>query len=91
MVTGRIQNRLHVRIRRMCHEFGRFRLGEHDQHCPGTGRDVRWFVVKNGDDFKVRDAQALGYWLTPFQRRLFVSFIKKHGGDVNALLYALGS
>ena len=57
----------------------------------GSTYDVRWFVVKNGDEFKVRDAQALGYWLTPFQRRLFVSYIKKHGGDVNALLYALGS
>ncbi len=40
---------------------------------------------------QVRDAQALGYWLTPFQRKLFRSYIEKHGGDVNALLYALGS
>ncbi len=57
----------------------------------GSTYDVRWFVVRQGEEFKVRDAQALGYWLTPFQRKLFLAYIEKHGGDVNALLYALGS
>lgn len=57
----------------------------------GNVYDVRWHLVKRGKSFKVRDAQVLGFWLVPFQRDIFLSYIQKHNGSVDALLWALGS
>ena len=56
----------------------------------GNVYDVRWHLVKRGNAFKVRDAQVLGFWLVPFQRDIFTSYIEKHDGKVDALLWALG-
>lgn len=57
----------------------------------GSTYDVRWLVVYRSGAYKVRDAQVLGFWLTPFQRQLFNDYIEKNGGNVNALLAALGA
>lgn len=55
----------------------------------GTTYSVNWLLKPRGRRFKVRDVQVLGFWLTWFQRRMFVNFIQKHGGDLRALLSAL--
>ena len=57
----------------------------------GSAYRVRWLVVRRGKGFKVRDVSVLGFWLTPFQRDLFEGYISKNGGNVRALLAALGS
>ena len=56
----------------------------------GSAYRVRWLVVRRGRGFKVRDVSVLGFWLTPFQRDLFESYIRKNGGRISALLSALG-
>ncbi|MEZ5907185.1 MAG: ABC transporter substrate-binding protein [Hyphomicrobiaceae bacterium] len=55
----------------------------------GSTYDVRWLVVKRASGYKVRDAQVMGFWLTPFQRSMFQSHIDEKGGSVRALLLAL--
>ncbi len=57
----------------------------------GSTYRVRWLVVRRRSGYKVRDASVLGFWLTPFQRDMFESYIRKNGGNVRALLAALGS
>ena len=32
--------------------------------------------------FKVRDVSILGFWMTPFQKRLFENYIEEHGGRI---------
>lgn len=56
----------------------------------GSRYEVRWLLVQRGKDIKIRDAQVLGFWMTPFQRDMFVDFVEKNGGKVEALLIALG-
>ncbi|GAB4231987.1 MAG: hypothetical protein Kow0032_14550 [Methyloligellaceae bacterium] len=56
----------------------------------GSSYNVRWLVVPRGKGFKVRDLSILGFWMTPFQKRLFENYISDNGGNVNALLAALG-
>ncbi len=55
----------------------------------GTSYDVRWMLVSHGRSFKVRDAQVLGFWVTPFLQRLFENYIAENGGQVRALVMAL--
>lgn len=55
----------------------------------GTTYNVNWLLQPEGRRFKIRDVQVLGFWLGWFQRRMFVSFISRNGGDVTALLAAL--
>lgn len=55
----------------------------------GSTYAVNWLLQPEGRRFKIRDVQILGFWLTWFQKRMFVSFIEKHGGDLKALLAAL--
>ena len=61
----------------------------------GDTHAVRWLVVQRGKGFKVRDVAVsvplLGYQsMTPLQRKLFERYIDEKGGNVNALLAALG-
>lgn len=55
----------------------------------GQSYDVRWRLKRRSAGFKIVDVQVLGFWLSPFQRNLFRSYIQKHDGNVNALLVAL--
>jgi len=55
----------------------------------GTNYDVRWLLVRNGASFKIRDAQVLGFWMTPFLATLFQNYIADNGGSSKALIMAL--
>ena len=55
----------------------------------GSSYSVDWLLAPQGRRYKVRDVRVLGFWLSPFQRRLFTNHIDKNGGDVRALLAAL--
>jgi len=55
----------------------------------GTYYNVRWLLAQNRNTFKVRDAQVLGFWVSPFLQTLFEDYIRKHGGRVDALVMAL--
>jgi len=55
----------------------------------GTVYDVQWLLAKRGNTFKVRDINVLGFWVMPFQRNLFRSYVRKANGNVNALVLAL--
>ncbi|MEL6292220.1 MAG: hypothetical protein AAFQ44_10530 [Pseudomonadota bacterium] len=46
-------------------------------------------LVPRGKSFKVRDAQVLGFWVSPFLTRLFENYISENGGRVEALVLAL--
>lgn len=54
-----------------------------------TGREpvsVVWWLLKDGDSFKVFDVQVVGIWMAQEQRAAFASVISKNNGDFNALL-----
>ncbi len=55
----------------------------------GSTYDVRWMLLPNRGGFKVRDAQVLGFWVSPFLQTLFENYIKENGGNVNALVTVL--
>ena len=55
----------------------------------GTTYDIRWHLVRRGDGWKVRDAQVLGFWMSPFMQRLFENYISENGGNPQALILAL--
>lgn len=55
----------------------------------GTRYDVRWMLVPRENTFRVRDAQVLGFWVSPFLTRLFENYIGENGGRVDALVMAL--
>lgn len=55
----------------------------------GTVYNVQWLLAKRGKTFKVRDVNVLGFWVMPFQRNLFRSYVRKANGNVNALVLAL--
>lgn len=55
----------------------------------GETYDVRWLLVRRGQSFKVRDAQVLGFWLSPFLKDLFEKYIGENGGNPKALVVAL--
>lgn len=55
----------------------------------GTSYEVAWLVVKYGSTYRVRDAQALGFWMTPFLKKLFEDYISQNGGSVKALVSVL--
>ena len=55
----------------------------------GTTYDVRWWLVRRGASFKVRDAQVLGFWMSPFLKDLFEKYIGENGGNPRALVVAL--
>jgi len=55
----------------------------------GTYYDVRWLLIPRGRSFRVRDAQVVGFWVSPFLTRLFENYIRENGGRVDALVIAL--
>ena len=55
----------------------------------GETYDVRWQLVRSGGSFKIRDAQVLGFWMTPFLANLFQNYIAENGGSSKALIMAL--
>jgi phospholipid transport system substrate-binding protein len=55
----------------------------------GTAYDVRWLLAKYGNGYKVRDAMVLGFWMTPFLKKLFEDYIEQNGGNLHALTAAL--
>lgn len=55
----------------------------------GTTYDVRWLIRRRGGTWKVRDAQVVGYWMSPFLRDLFEKYISDNGGNPRALVLAL--
>ena len=57
----------------------------------GSTYDVRWALIKRRGSYKIRDAQVVGFWLTPFQRNLFRDYVRENGGNVDALVFALNS
>lgn len=55
----------------------------------GSEYEVRWLVSKVGDSYKVRDAMVVGFWMTPFLKKLFEDYIAQNGGNPSALVAAL--
>jgi phospholipid transport system substrate-binding protein len=55
----------------------------------GEAYDVRWLLVRRGSAWKVRDAQVVGFWLSPFLKNLFEGYITENGGNPRALVVAL--
>jgi len=54
-----------------------------------TGRapvPVEWWLLRDGDGFKVFDVKVVGIWMAQEQRSSFISVIRNHNGDFNALL-----
>ncbi|MFV0368504.1 MAG: ABC transporter substrate-binding protein, partial [Hyphomicrobiaceae bacterium] len=47
----------------------------------GTSYDVRWLLVRRGSTWKVRDAQVMGFWMSPFLKDLFENYISENGGN----------
>jgi phospholipid transport system substrate-binding protein len=55
----------------------------------GSTYEVRWLLSQYGSTFKVRDAMVVGFWMTPFLKKLFEDYIAQNGGNPRALLAAL--
>lgn len=55
----------------------------------GSTYDVQWMLVPHGTTFRVRDAQVMSFWLTPFLKDMFEKYIGENGGRVQALMLAL--
>jgi phospholipid transport system substrate-binding protein len=55
----------------------------------GTEYEVRWLLRHYGSTYKVRDAMVLGFWMTPFLKKLFEDYIAQNGGNPRALTTAL--
>ncbi len=55
----------------------------------GGTYDVRWLLVPYGGGYKVRDAMVVGFWMTPFLKKLFEDYIAQNGGNPRALVAAL--
>jgi len=55
----------------------------------GSTYDVRWMLIPNRKTFKVRDAQVLSFWVSPFLQQLFQNYISENGGRVGSLVMAL--
>jgi phospholipid transport system substrate-binding protein len=55
----------------------------------GTSYDVRWKVVRRGGVYKIRDAQVIGMWMTPFLDDLFQKHIATNGNNPRSLVTAL--
>ena len=54
----------------------------------GSEYEVRW-RCQVGDGYKVRDAMVIGFWMTPFLKKLFEDYIAQNGGNPSALVAAL--
>ncbi len=55
----------------------------------GQSYEVAWMLTKIGSTYRVRDAQAMGFWMTPFLKKLFEDYIAQNGGNVKSLVAVL--
>ena len=56
----------------------------------GSSYEVSWLLIPTGGGaYRVRDAQVLGFWMTPFLKKLFEDYIAQHNGSVKALVAVL--
>jgi len=55
----------------------------------GQMYEVRWLLMPQGNTFKIRDAQVLGFWMSPFLKTLFETYVAENGGNPRALVMAL--
>src|SRR5690606_28945987 len=55
----------------------------------GSQYEVRWLLSQVGSTYRVRDAMVYGFWITPFLKQLFETYIGEQGGDVKALVVVL--
>jgi phospholipid transport system substrate-binding protein len=55
----------------------------------GSSYDVVWLLVGGGSSYRVRDAQVLSFWMTPFLKKLFEEYIAQNNGNVKALVAVL--
>jgi phospholipid transport system substrate-binding protein len=55
----------------------------------GSTYEVRWLLAQYGNTYKVRDAMVVGFWMTPFLKKLFEDYIAENGGSPSALVAAL--
>ncbi len=55
----------------------------------GQTYEVRWLLIPQGDSFRIRDAQVMGFWMSPFLKTLFENYVAENGGNPRALVMAL--
>jgi phospholipid transport system substrate-binding protein len=55
----------------------------------GSSYEVAWMLVQQGSTYRVRDAQVMGLWMTPFLKKLFEDYIAQNNGSVKALVAVL--
>jgi phospholipid transport system substrate-binding protein len=55
----------------------------------GSSYDVVWLLVGGGSSYRVRDAQVMSFWMTPFLKKLFEEYIAQNNGNVKALVAVL--
>lgn len=55
----------------------------------GSTYKVVWKLRPAANGYQIQDARVLGFWLTGFLRTAFVSYVKKHDGNVEKLIVAL--
>ncbi len=55
----------------------------------GTSYRVKWKIVQTDGQYKILDASIFGFWLSPFQRRLFQSYVRENNHNVHALVAVL--
>ncbi|MDA7948801.1 MAG: ABC transporter substrate-binding protein [Hyphomicrobiaceae bacterium] len=71
------------------HKGGAITLKSRITLASGTSYRVKWKIVEADGKFKVLDASIFGFWLTPFQKRLFQSYVRDNDHDVQALVNVL--
>ncbi len=55
----------------------------------GTTHEISWLLIKYGNNYRVRDAQAMTFWMSPFLKKLFEDYIGQNNGSVKALITVL--
>jgi phospholipid transport system substrate-binding protein len=55
----------------------------------GTTYEASWLVVRYGSNYKVRDVQVMGFWASPFLKKLFEDYIAQNNGSVKTLVSVL--
>ena len=71
------------------HKDGAITLKSRITLANGSSYRVKWKIVEADGKFKVLDASIFGFWLTPFQRRMFQSYVRNNNDDVQALVHVL--
>jgi phospholipid transport system substrate-binding protein len=55
----------------------------------GSSYEAAWLLIPYAGSYRVRDAQVMGFWLTPFLKKLFEDYISQNNGSVKALVAVL--